>query len=193
MTWIRQVARSRVTWAVIALVVVVALIIGAAAIIWQSPAGGARLSPREIALVGLLVAAVAVVVGIARFGTEGYLASLWVFAPLMPVVAAALSVATYLLIPATGDVPDHPVDAVAVGTCAALASWSISAYPGSLLARRERAQTRVFGDLVQRYLVLNARAEAEHAKCVGAAAQRRSADGRRAAASRPPVDAKGSA
>ena len=109
--------------------------------------------------------------GIARYGTEGYLASLWVFAPLTPVVAAVASVATYLLIPATGDVPDHPVDAVAVGTCAALAFWAISAYPGTLLARRERAQTRVFGDLVQRYLVLNARAEAEHAKRGGRAAQ----------------------
>ena len=170
MTWIRQVARSRVTWAVVALIVVVALIIGAAAIIWQSPAGGARLSPREIALVGFLVAVVAVVVGIARYGTEGYLASLWVFAPLLPVVAAAVSVATYLLIPATGDVPDRPADAVAVGICAALAAWAISAFPGSLLACRERAQTRVYGDLVQRYLVLDARADAEHARCVAAAA-----------------------
>ena len=170
MTWIRQVARSRVTRAVVALIVVVALIIGAAAIIWQSPAGGARLSPREIALVGLLVAVVAVVAGVARYGTEGYLASLWVFAPLLPVVAAAVSVATYLLIPATGDVPDRPVDAVAIGICAALAAWAISAFPGSLLACRERAQTRVYGDLVQRYLVLDARADAEHARCVAAAA-----------------------
>ena len=159
------------TWAVIALMLVVALIIGAATVIWPSRTGEAGVAPREIALVGLLIAAVAVVVGIARYGTEGYLASLWVFAPLTPVVAAVASVATYLLIPATGDVPDHPVDAVAVGTCAALAFWAISAYPGTLLARRERAQTRVFGDLVQRYRVLNARAEAEHAKRAGRAAQ----------------------
>jgi len=145
---------------------VVALIIGAAAIIRQSPDGGVRVSPGEIALVGFVVAVVTVVFGIAHYRTEGFLAALWVFAPLMPVVAAAVSVGTYLLIPATGDVPDHPVDAVAVGICAALAAWAISAFPGSLLARRERAQTRVYGDLVQRYLVLDARAEAEYAQRV---------------------------
>jgi len=106
-------------------------------------------------------------IGVVRLGGEGYLASLWVFAPLTPAFAAGVSVVAYLLaaeVPSRAGVPANPGDAVAIGIAATLLAWSASAFPGSALASRKRAQMRVYDQLMQRCGVLEARVRAEQAR-----------------------------
>jgi hypothetical protein len=106
-------------------------------------------------------------IGSARLGGEGYLASLWVFAPLAPAFCAGVSVVSYLLAaesPAKPGIPAYPADAVAIGLGATLLAWSASAFPGSALASRRRAQMRIYDQLIQRCGVLEARVSAEQSK-----------------------------
>ena len=106
-------------------------------------------------------------VGVVRFGGEGYLASLWVFAPLVPAVLAGVSVVAYLLGAESAGkpgVPANPGDAIAIGLGATLLAWSASAFPASALASRRRAQMRVYDGLVQRCGVLESRVRSEKAR-----------------------------
>ena len=105
--------------------------------------------------------------GVARFKGEGFLAGTWVFAPLAPVMAAATSVAAYLVAPedpAHPGVPLHPVAAVYVGLAAALLGLMLFAYLGTQVARRDHAQMRVYSDLLRRYRSLEARVAFERAR-----------------------------
>lgn len=114
-----------------------------------------------------IVAAGIALVGVVQFGGEGYLASLWLFAPVTPAIAAGASVVAYLLAgdsPTNPGVPANPGDAVAIGIGATLLAWSASAFPGSALASRKRAQMRIYDQLMQRCGVLESRVTAEQAK-----------------------------
>ncbi len=114
-----------------------------------------------------IVAAGFATIGVVRFGGEGYLASLWIFAPLAPAVLAGVSVVAYLLAApsvANRDVPANPGDAIAIGLGLTLLAWSASAFPASALATRRRAQMRVYDGLVQRCGVLESRVRSEKAR-----------------------------
>src|SRR6266566_133947 len=104
------------------------------------------------------------ILGIIRYNPEGFLAATWVFFTLVPPLAAAISVVGYLVSPedpARPGVPQDPIAAVYVGLAASVLLWMFSAFPGAQMARRQRAQRRVYDDLGQRYRVLSARVEAE--------------------------------
>jgi hypothetical protein len=104
------------------------------------------------------------IVAIIRYSPEGFLAAIWVFFPLVPPIAAAISVVGYLVSPedpARIGVPQDPIVAVYVGLASSVLLWMFSAFPGAQMARRQRAQRRVYDDLCQRYRVLSARVEAE--------------------------------
>ena len=114
-----------------------------------------------------IVAAGFATIGVVRFGGEGYLASLWIFAPLAPAVLAGVSVVAYLLAApsvANRDIPANPGDAIAIGLGLTLLAWSASAFPASALATRRRAQMRVYDGLVQRCGVLESRVRSEKAR-----------------------------
>lgn len=111
----------------------------------------------HVAMIGVVVLAV---IGVARFKAEGFLAGTWVFAPLAPVMAAAVSVSAYLVAPedpARPGVPLHPVAPVYVGLAAALFGLMLFAFLGTQIARRDHAQMRVYNDLLRRYRSLEAR------------------------------------
>ena len=104
------------------------------------------------------------IVAIIRYNPEGFLAAIWVFFPLVPPLAAAISVVGYLVSPedpARLGVPQDPIAAVYVGLASSVLLWMFSAFPGAQMARRQRAQRRVYDDLCQRWRVLSARVEAE--------------------------------
>jgi hypothetical protein len=104
------------------------------------------------------------IVGIVKYRAEGFLAATWVFAPLFPPIAAVVSVVAYLVAQedsAHAGIPQHPIDAVYLGIAAAAFGWMLSAFPGAQLARRDRAQMRVYQDLLQRHRVLAARVGSE--------------------------------
>ena len=104
------------------------------------------------------------IVAIIRYNPEGFLAAIWVFFPLVPPLAAAISVVGYLVSPedpARLGVPQDPIAAVYVGLASSVLLWMFSAFPGAQMARRQRAQRRVYDDLCQRWRVLTARVEAE--------------------------------
>ena len=115
----------------------------------------------HVAMIGVVVLAV---IGVARFKAEGFLAGTWVFAPLAPVMAAAISVTAYLVAPedpAHPGVPLHPVAPVYVGLAAAFFGLMLLAFVGTQIARRDHAQMRVYNDLLRRYRSLEARVEYE--------------------------------
>jgi len=104
------------------------------------------------------------IVAIIRYNPEGFLAAIWVFFPLVPPLAAAISVVGYLVSPedpARLGVPQDPIAAVYVGLASSVLLWMFSAFPGAQMARRQRAQRRVYDDLCQRWRVLSARVKAE--------------------------------
>jgi hypothetical protein len=104
------------------------------------------------------------IVAIIRYSPEGFLAAIWVFFPLVPPIAAAISVVGYLVSPedpARLGVPQDPIAAVYVGLAASVLLWMFSAFPGAQMARRQRAQRRAYDDLCQRFRVLSARVNAE--------------------------------
>jgi hypothetical protein len=148
----------------VAAVAVVALVLA------TSPAAAERLQSVSLvtwAAVAAILAGGLAMIGVGRFGGEGYLASLWVFAPLAPAFAAGVSVVTYLLAAPstpTSDVPANPGAAVAIGIGSTMLAWAASAFPGSALASRRRAQMRVYDGLVQRCGVLESRVRSEKAR-----------------------------
>jgi hypothetical protein len=118
-----------------------------------------------------ILAAGIALVGVVQLSGEGYLASLWVFAPLAPALAAGASVVAYVLAgesPTNPGVPANPSDAVAIGLGSTLLVWSLSAFPGATLASRKRAQMRIYDQLMQRCGVLESRVTAEQAKTIEA-------------------------
>jgi hypothetical protein len=120
-----------------------------------------------IAHVALMGSVIIAIVGIAKYGGEGFLAATWVFFPLVPALAAAISVVGYLVSPddpTLPGVPQDPIAAVYIGLASSILLWMLSGFPGAQLARRQRAQRRAYDDLCQRYLVLSARVKAESGK-----------------------------
>jgi hypothetical protein len=110
-------------------------------------------------------------IGVGRFGGEGYLASLWVFAPIAPAFAAGVSVVAYLLAAPSvkdADIPANPGAAVAIGIAATVLAWTASAFPGSTLASRRRAQMRAYDALIQRCGVLESRVRSERVRVTAA-------------------------
>jgi hypothetical protein len=126
--------------------------------------------------VALIASVILAIAGIIRYGAEGFLAASWVFFPLVPPLAAAISVLGYLVYPASpslpvsqdapflSGIPQDPVAAVYIGLASAILLWMLSTFPGAQLARRQRAQRRVYDDLCQRFRVLSARVDAEFGK-----------------------------
>jgi hypothetical protein len=137
-----------------------------------SPAAAERVQSVSLVTWAALAAIMAgglAFIGVGRFGGEGYLASLWVFAPLAPAFAAGVSVVAYLLAaPADADVPANPGAAVAIGIGATVLAWTASAFPGSALASRRRAQMRAYDALIQRCGVLESRVRSERVRVTAA-------------------------
>ncbi len=147
------------------LVVLVAVAVALAAIgLSQNQAGTTPLAFGHVLVMGAVVIAI---LGIVAYGPEGFLAALWVFVPLVPALAAIVSVAIYLLSPNDPSQPSalgERTVAVYVGVAATLFAWGLSAFPGAEMACRDRAQLRVFNDLRQRFFVLRARVDSECSK-----------------------------
>src|SRR5580765_4821256 len=163
----------RVLAALAGFVLIIVAVVALIAVIAQAMvATGASRSPGEstalaIAHVALIGSVILAIVGIVRYGGEGFLASTWVFFPLVPPLAAAISVVGYLVSPEDPTLPGAPQDPVAavyIGLASSILLWLLSAFPGAQLARRQRAQRRAYDDLCQRYLVLSARVKAESGK-----------------------------
>jgi len=135
-----------------------------------SPGAAERLQGLSLvtwAVVAAILAAGLAIIGVGRYGGEGYLASLWVVAPLAPAFAAGVSVVAYLLAApstANADVPATPSAAVAIGIGATVLALAAAAFPASALASRRRAQMRVYDGLVQRCGVLESRIRSERAR-----------------------------
>ncbi len=113
----------------------------------------------HVAMIGSVLLAI---VGVVKYNGEGFLAATWVFAPLVPPIAAVNSVIAYLISPEApplSGIPRDPIAAVYVGLAAAILGWMLSAFPGAQLARRQRAQRRAYDELCQRFRVLSARVE----------------------------------
>ena len=143
-----------------------------------SPAAAERLENISLvtwAAFAAILAGGLAIIGVGRFGGEGYLASLWVFAPLAPAFAAGVSVVAYLLAAPSAnvaDVPAKPADAIAIGVAATVLAWTASAFPGSALASRRRAQMRAYDALIQRCGVLESRVHSERARVTAQGAER---------------------
>jgi hypothetical protein len=115
-------------------------------------------APVAVGHVAMIGAVLFATTGVARYRGEGFLAGTWVFAPLAPVIAAVVSVVCYLAVP---DSLAHPATSVYLGLASASLAAMLFAFPGAQLARRDHAQMRVFGDLLQRYGTLSARVRVE--------------------------------
>ena len=114
--------------------------------------------------VALMASVLLAIVGAMKYGGEGFLAASWVFFPLVPPLAATISVLAYLVSPdasAHPGVPQDPVASVYIGLASSVLLWMLSTFPGAQVARRQRSQRRVYDDLCQRYRVLSARVDAE--------------------------------
>jgi len=163
----------RVLAALVGFVLITVAAVGLIGVIAQAMvATGASKSLGEstalaIAHVALIGSVILAIVGIVKYGGEGFLAASWVFFPLVPPLAAAISVVGYLVSPddpTLPGVPQDPIAAVYIGLASSILLWMLSAFPGAQLARRQRAQRRAYDDLCQRYLVLSARVKAESGK-----------------------------
>jgi hypothetical protein len=163
----------RVLAALVGFVVIIVAAVALIGVIAQAMvATGASKSVGEstalaIAHVALIGSVLIAIVGIVKYGGEGFLAATWVFFPLVPPLAAAISVVGYLVspdAPTLPGVPQDPIAAVYVGLASSILLWMLSAFPGAQLALRQRAQRRAYDDLGQRYLVLSARVRAESGK-----------------------------
>ncbi len=125
--------------------------------IWADSLSGAGLG-RGATHTGLFVAITAVLIGLAfilggaDYG-EGYFATLWGLAPFLPGVAATLVVLTYVAT-AHGSALHH--DALVFGASATLSAWVIAGAALRGLAAVDVAQSRSYGQLVERTLALQA-------------------------------------
>ncbi|OGO54522.1 MAG: hypothetical protein A2Z32_09765 [Chloroflexi bacterium RBG_16_69_14] len=144
----------------LALVIVAGLMLLNLAI-WSDSLSGVGLG-RDTAHAGLFVAVTAVLIGLAfilggaDYG-EGYFATLWGLAPFLPCVAATVVVLTYV---ATADGSALHHDALAFGASAALSAWVIAGAALRGMAAVNVAQSRSYGQLVERTLALRAGSKA---------------------------------
>jgi hypothetical protein len=92
----------------------------------------------------------------------GYAAGLWIIAPLMPGVAAIVTIVAYLYLPKQDGVspaaPQEGWPAVVIGIVATTAVWLIGALLARGLVTASRAQVRAFGELLERLRTLENRA-----------------------------------
>ena len=96
--------------------------------------------------------------------TSGYLAALWIIAPLMPGLLAVTTVGWYLwLTPIPWGPASSPTDpgwAIVVGFCVTAATWFGGGYLAQALVSAPRAQPRLFADLLERSRTLRKRTDA---------------------------------
>jgi hypothetical protein len=92
---------------------------------------------------------------------EGLLGALWLLAPLISGVAAAVTVVVYLLLPETPNVsppvPADPAVAITAGVAVAAIAWLIGGVLWRPMASASRAQPRIFSELMQRLVTLRDR------------------------------------
>jgi hypothetical protein len=96
-----------------------------------------------------------------RSSSTGYLGALWIIAPLMPGLAAIVTVATYLFLPTVADsaAPAYPTTAIVVGLVVTAIAWLGGAFVGRALVSAPRAQLRLYAELLERTRSLLDRAE----------------------------------
>ena len=86
--------------------------------------------------------------------STGYLGALWIIAPLMPGLAAVITVATYLFLPVKdGSNPAAPTDpavAIAAGLGVTIVTWVLGAVLARRLVAAPRAQLRLYAELLER-------------------------------------------
>lgn len=95
--------------------------------------------------------------------STGYLGALWIVAPLMPGLAAVVTVGTYLFLPTIAGVepptpPAYPAWALIAGLGATAVVWFGGAFPGRALVSAPRAQLRLYAELLERTRSLRDRA-----------------------------------
>ena len=97
-----------------------------------------------------------------RRSSTGYLGALWIIAPLMPGLAAVVTVGTYLFLPTAAGVgpatPAYPATAVVVGVVATAVVWFGGAFFARALVSAPRAQLRLYAELLERTRSLRDRA-----------------------------------
>jgi len=96
-----------------------------------------------------------------RGSSTGYLGALWIIAPLMPGLAAVVTVGTYLFLPTAAGVepptPLYPSTALLVGLVVTTIVWFGGAIAGRALVSAPRAQLRLYAELLERARSLNDR------------------------------------
>jgi hypothetical protein len=99
-----------------------------------------------------------------RGSSTGYLGALWIIAPLMPGLAAVITVGWYILLPTlTGTdpgAPAYPASALAVGLGVTTLVWFGGALPARSLVSAPRAQLRIYAELLERTRSLRDRVDA---------------------------------
>ena len=103
--------------------------------------------------------------------STGYLGALWIIAPLMPGLAAVVTIGTYLFLPtrsgpdpAASAVPVDPSIAIAVGLVATGLVWFFGAFLARALVSAPRAQLRLYSELLERGRSLRDRSSRVEAK-----------------------------
>ena len=90
-----------------------------------------------------------------RRSSTGYLGALWIIAPLMPGLAAVVTVGTYLFLPTLTGVepptpPAYPGLALIAGLGATALVWFGGAFLAKALVSAPRAQLRLYAELLER-------------------------------------------
>ncbi len=97
-----------------------------------------------------------------RRSSTGYLGALWIIAPLMPGLAAVVTVGAYLFLPTAAGVepatPAYPATALVAGLVATVVVWFGGAFLARALVSAPRAQLRLFAELLERTRSLRDRA-----------------------------------
>lgn len=95
--------------------------------------------------------------------STGYLGALWIVAPLMPGLAAVVTVGTYLFLPARDGsdpaAPMDPVAAIGAGLAVTVVTWVLGAALARRLVSAPRAQLRLYAELLERTRSLGDRAD----------------------------------
>ena len=90
-----------------------------------------------------------------RRSSTGYLGALWIIAPLMPGLAAVVTVGTYLFLPTLTGVepptpPAYPAWALIAGLGVTALVWFGGAFFAKALVSAPRAQLRLYAELLER-------------------------------------------
>ncbi len=106
---------------------------------------------------------------------EGYLAALWLIGPLMPGLAAVVTVLVYLLLPAnaTGAAPADPALAVVAGLGTTVVAWLLLGFAARPMTAAAKVQPRFYNELKERYQQLHDRLRALSAESDPAAVEAR--------------------